>query len=272
MYEALTGKPPFADENPIKTILKHLTELPRAMRKQFPNLEIPAGLDTIVRRCLEKNQDDRYQSMTALRKDLELVRDGKAPGKQKFSKKHQIQSLARVSRWGLGTITLIFLVLILIALFGSGDSNPFSDAQSLDGKSYYYYTHGQYDKAAPLLEFGVPTYKERVAQDLARGDTKAALQDQNLLAENWQHIGKCHLMEAKKASSANDKATAREELAKALHAYQQAMPFYYEHGGIWPRSLTPEAVQGYAEVLTDLNMTRELSQLKSFAAKWHISI
>jgi hypothetical protein len=268
---------PYAAENPIKIILKHIHDDPQSINTLKNDYKIPFDLDKAIMHCLERESENRYQSADELVRDLRKIRDGIKiqikPVKSHLPKKPEGSTKTkRLLIVGLGAAAITFAILgSLSTLHRGGALNSYSDAQDFDSKAYAYYVNKEYDKAAPLLEFGVPTYKEHVAQDLARGDNQAALKDQTLLVENWQHIGECHLMAARKAVSTGDNVTNREELAKALQAYKQAMPFYFEYGN-WATSLTPEAVQGYAEVLQSLHMTKELNELKPYATKWHISI
>jgi hypothetical protein len=59
----------------------------------------------------------------------------------------------------------------------------------------------EYDKAAPLLEFGTKVYRDRIAADLKLGDDAAFRRDSALLNENFQHLGKCYMMMARQSAS-----------------------------------------------------------------------
>ncbi|WAS94498.1 protein kinase domain-containing protein [Nannocystis punicea] len=80
-YEMLTGAPPFAAHDPIELVHGHIARAPR------PPGELAAGvpdvLSDIVLKLLAKQADDRYQSASGLRHDLEhcreRVRAGEAP-------------------------------------------------------------------------------------------------------------------------------------------------------------------------------------------------
>jgi serine/threonine protein kinase len=74
-YETLTGKAPFAADNPIKVILKQVQESPTSL-SVFKSLKIPEDLNFVVMRCLEKEPSNRYESVTALREDLEHLQAG----------------------------------------------------------------------------------------------------------------------------------------------------------------------------------------------------
>lgn len=69
LYEMLTGRVPFTGESPISVALKHVQEevLPPAAL----NAEVPAELQAVVLRALEKDPADRYDGALAMRRDLE---------------------------------------------------------------------------------------------------------------------------------------------------------------------------------------------------------
>jgi serine/threonine-protein kinase len=66
-----TGKPPFAYENPLKVMIAHASEDPEPPR--YLNSEIPAELEEIILRSLEKRPEDRFQSVAELRDALDQV-------------------------------------------------------------------------------------------------------------------------------------------------------------------------------------------------------
>lgn len=78
MYEALTGKRPFAGENYASVISKVLTTDPVPVNELRP--DIPFLLTRVVRRCLEKSPRKRFQSMDEVRVILEEIRAAAAAG------------------------------------------------------------------------------------------------------------------------------------------------------------------------------------------------
>jgi len=64
MYEMLTGHPPFDGTNMPVIARMHLNAVPPPISDIRPNL--PAGLEKIVLRCLEKSPEDRFTSMDEL--------------------------------------------------------------------------------------------------------------------------------------------------------------------------------------------------------------
>ncbi|MDQ5966728.1 MAG: Non-specific serine/threonine protein kinase [Cyanobacteriota bacterium erpe_2018_sw_39hr_WHONDRS-SW48-000098_B_bin.30] len=59
LYEMLTGTPPFTDENPVKLVLKHLSEPPDLSK-------VPAGCKNLLSRCLGKDKKLRAVSIDDL--------------------------------------------------------------------------------------------------------------------------------------------------------------------------------------------------------------
>lgn len=77
LYELLTGRPPFREENPLDTIVQVLEGEPTLPRHL--NRGISRELELICLKCLEKSTAARYQSAAALADDLERILKGEAP-------------------------------------------------------------------------------------------------------------------------------------------------------------------------------------------------
>jgi predicted negative regulator of RcsB-dependent stress response len=73
MYEALTGRAPLIGENVLDTMQKQINEKPVALETVRPDLFIPEPMQAILFKTLEKNPDKRYQSMTDLKRDLDVL-------------------------------------------------------------------------------------------------------------------------------------------------------------------------------------------------------
>jgi serine/threonine protein kinase len=76
LYEALTGVPPLVGENVLETVQKHIDETPTPMSQLRPELEIPAAMEAIVNRGLNKDPDSRFQSAAELKISLEKLKVG----------------------------------------------------------------------------------------------------------------------------------------------------------------------------------------------------
>lgn len=70
IFELLTGEPPFLGENSMATVMMHMND-------DAPTLSEKAGaefsdeLEAIISKCLEKNRENRYQSVQELRYDIQ---------------------------------------------------------------------------------------------------------------------------------------------------------------------------------------------------------
>ena len=115
MYELLTGNPPFNHTNSIKTILDHVNTSPKSMTLKAPNLQIPPGLDAVVLKCLAKLPEARYQSVTDLQHDLELLLGGKKPRNARKNVLAEMKSSRRLRLSGItaGVIGLIFCLFVV---------------------------------------------------------------------------------------------------------------------------------------------------------------
>jgi len=69
LYEMLTGRPPFREENQLNTLLQVLEGEPTLPHQL--NRHVPAELQRVCMCCLEKDPADRYRSAAALADDLD---------------------------------------------------------------------------------------------------------------------------------------------------------------------------------------------------------
>ncbi|MGH9956075.1 MAG: protein kinase domain-containing protein [Pyrinomonadaceae bacterium] len=118
MYELFSGRKPFAADNSADTISAILTSEPPPMARYAT--KVPVELERIVRKCLEKNRERRYQTMRDLVIDLENVRSahGSVPRAEEHvesaTEASSKQPSIFTSRWAL------VLAGLAIALVGVG--------------------------------------------------------------------------------------------------------------------------------------------------------
>ena len=77
LYALLAGQPPFAAQDAMALIHCHIARAPDWELASL--LALPDGLVAILQRLLEKDAERRYQSLHALKADLEACRDARMP-------------------------------------------------------------------------------------------------------------------------------------------------------------------------------------------------
>ena len=68
LYELLSGQPPFTGESPVAVAYQHVSEYAQPIRQI--NRDVPAELEMIVAKAMEKDPAARYQTAEAFRADL----------------------------------------------------------------------------------------------------------------------------------------------------------------------------------------------------------
>jgi serine/threonine-protein kinase len=79
MYEMLAGRAPFQATNPHGYILKHVTEKPLPIHEMNPEVKVPAQVESVIMKSLEKNRDNRYATAADFEHALEAIRNTVAP-------------------------------------------------------------------------------------------------------------------------------------------------------------------------------------------------
>ena len=69
LYELLTSQRPFISQDPLEVVYAHIAKMPVAPHQYSP--EIPLTISDIVVKLMEKNAEDRYQSIYGLQYDLQ---------------------------------------------------------------------------------------------------------------------------------------------------------------------------------------------------------
>jgi tRNA A-37 threonylcarbamoyl transferase component Bud32 len=110
LYELLTGRPPFRDENPVDVLIQVLTREPVLPRQL--NRSIPRALELICLKCLSKSPLDRYPSAEALADDVERFLKGETlaarpPG-----------VIQRIQTWSRRQPALAARLAVLLLFFG----------------------------------------------------------------------------------------------------------------------------------------------------------
>lgn len=157
MYETLTGKPPFVGKNVLETAYKHMNEAPKPIAADRPGDRAIARFESCIFKCLAKDPNERYLSVSQLRSDLETLAgategdwaaNAYALRKITKGKRRELKKKAAAtgggSRWrfsfSLPPIEILSLVIVTIALVGivafmsisffsneSSESQPFNN-------------------------------------------------------------------------------------------------------------------------------------------------
>ncbi len=117
LYELLTGRPPFRGASILETLEQVRTADPASPSRLIPGL--PADVETITLKCLQKEPARRYDSAAALSDDLARFLDGRPIVAR------PVGSVERVWRWARRNPALAGLgasVLILLTLMAAGAS------------------------------------------------------------------------------------------------------------------------------------------------------
>src|SRR5207248_1306102 len=110
MYEMLAGKAPFQATNPHGYILKHVTEKPMPIAAMNAEVKVPANLEAIIMKSLEKNREQRFATAADFATALEGIRNAVTPD-QKYGLGEKMitlsgaQTLADLPKVPTGTYT-----------------------------------------------------------------------------------------------------------------------------------------------------------------------
>jgi len=126
LYAMATGKHPFLADSSAEVISSILSHHPPEVSDIKDGL--PNYLSGVIRRCLEKDPEDRYQSARGLEDDLVKLREGIRSGSEpqteliSDSAKSVHRQAIRVPRWALAVIVVVVVVIagaLVIGAFGS---------------------------------------------------------------------------------------------------------------------------------------------------------
>lgn len=112
LYELLVGRPPFEGSTPVEVLMRVLSEEPTPPRKLDPS--IPADLETIVLKCLEKEPQRRYESARALADDLGRYLDGEPILARPVGWTYRLWKKARKHRVLLTAVAAVFFVAVAL--------------------------------------------------------------------------------------------------------------------------------------------------------------
>lgn len=106
LYEIATGANPFVGKTPTSTIANILKQEPAPIVERNP--VAPTELDRIVRKCLRKRREERYQSARELQVDLSNLRRDLAPAASRASNEGRVISPVPLLVFPRSTARMLF--------------------------------------------------------------------------------------------------------------------------------------------------------------------
>ena len=116
LYEMLTGELPFVRENEQAVMYSILKEKPKPVTDLKP--DVPASVEQVVDRALEKNPEKRYQRAGELLDDLKSISAGIVPEEIKARlRKAKLQKRKRTIAYGGAAGLVIIAAVLALTLF-----------------------------------------------------------------------------------------------------------------------------------------------------------
>lgn len=113
-YSILVGKAPFQGSSPLEIVLKVINEDPPSISKVISS--IPADLNTIVMKCLEKDPRQRYESAQLLAQDLQRYLDGETISIKAVSWYYLLLRKARKHKALVALSSVTFLLVVSLGI------------------------------------------------------------------------------------------------------------------------------------------------------------
>ena len=74
MYELVAGRPPFVGDSAVAIAYQHVHNFPQPLREVVA--ELPRGFESVVAKCMAKNEQRRYENAMLVREDVRRILDG----------------------------------------------------------------------------------------------------------------------------------------------------------------------------------------------------
>jgi len=116
LYEMVTGRVPFEGDTPFTVGVKHKSEPPKDPKEL--NSQIPEDLSRVILKCLEKDKEQRYQSASEARSELENSERGIPTTKRVIPERKPFTSREITVTFGLRKLFIPALVFIGIVIIG----------------------------------------------------------------------------------------------------------------------------------------------------------
>jgi serine/threonine protein kinase len=184
-YETLSGKVPLAGRSAIETMSLHMQSMAPSLQKAAgPQADIPAALENIVFKMMERSREKRYAGVLEVKRDLELAAAGQSEvlsGNISMVRRE----LSRKSK-------VLTAVLVSVAIMGLAGELAYPHACSALAQQ-------QFDRGAQALKISKFSDAEpclKSAADLSRQAGNTALESRVLgsLVKVYRHQNKRDLL------------------------------------------------------------------------------
>jgi serine/threonine protein kinase/WD40 repeat protein len=115
LYVYLTGHPPYKEMKVMEFLDKVQSFAPRPIKEQEP--EAPAELIAICERAMARKREDRYQTATALRDEVEKFISGGLVGAYKYSMKELVKRWVKKHKKILSTAAAGLIAFLVLAVY-----------------------------------------------------------------------------------------------------------------------------------------------------------
>ncbi len=176
LFEMITGRGPFTRSSPVKTMAAILDDEPPRLGELRSG--IPSALERLVRHCLEKRREDRFQSARDLAFQLHsLAQDppsGDSVAQAAATFEPPTSGFRRLAiRSGLLAPLALLVPLLIVAYFGYpevvGRATGDLTDQLLQGQK------GTAQVVAAAIDYNLSAMKRRVSREAARPSLRALL-------------------------------------------------------------------------------------------------
>lgn len=202
LYECVSGRPPFTGDTLAAVLAQVAAAEPAAPR--IVNRGVPADLDTIILKCLEKAPAARYADAAALRSDLENFLAGRPIVARPLSPAGQAWRWARRNPVFAGTAAAAVALLLAAAVIASVAAFRIDHARAQ--------TEAERDRAESALQR--TTEAEHAARDQLRAALLAQAKATRFTAREGQRFAA--LAAVRQATAIRPGLDARNEAVAAL--------------------------------------------------------
>ena len=114
IYEMATGRVPFEGDTPFTIGVKHKSEIPKNPKEL--NAQIPDDLSRLILHCLEKDEEERYQTTAEIVSDLDRIEKGLPTAERIIPERKPFTSREITVKFSLRKLALPALVVIALAI------------------------------------------------------------------------------------------------------------------------------------------------------------